>query len=403
MLVMRNFGYLGLHGVVDKKSSLARDRLVDFTGELQLRRRREDDPKSETQTRTVNSASGDCAMALPDWHSGFVAEPAARGGRNLVGKSSSPIDPATNSSLYAQELAPLPLQLTPSTRPTAPASLPRGRLHTDDIEPYFHTTFCNELLCNPRLLHNCPRGDIVVRVGLRELEWKQDFNAYFAHLPRCGPSVHNPRRGPFLVQNAFTSCSPRGVDPHFIDEFKVKLPLDLKPETTDESRRIYALFFSVFDVKVTSKSKWQNRAKKLFGNAPVEPSPSSGDSDDLDATGKSRIEGIACGFLPLTSRGCLLDNGIHDVRVIYKAKSPTPEMCDKGLLDATSLILVERSDTGDRDLLPGSSVDNREDSCADETTLSNDSASEKSGSVGKSKPGHDLISLSVSRRMEEHL
>ena len=38
MLVMRNFGYLGLHTVVDEKSSLARGRLVDFTGELQLRR-----------------------------------------------------------------------------------------------------------------------------------------------------------------------------------------------------------------------------------------------------------------------------------------------------------------------------------------------------------------------------
>jgi len=41
MLVMRNFGYLGLHAVVHSRSSLARDRLVDFTGELQIRRRNE--------------------------------------------------------------------------------------------------------------------------------------------------------------------------------------------------------------------------------------------------------------------------------------------------------------------------------------------------------------------------
>ena len=40
MLVMRNFGHLGLQSVVNTKSSLARDRLVDFTGEFQLRRRK---------------------------------------------------------------------------------------------------------------------------------------------------------------------------------------------------------------------------------------------------------------------------------------------------------------------------------------------------------------------------
>jgi hypothetical protein len=392
MLVMRNFGYLGLHAVVDNKSSLARDRLVDFTGELQLRRRVDDDePRPTTDTRTLVSSTGDCAMVLPDWHPRFLSEPTARGGRNLSSNTSTIKNapgPGSNSSLYAQELAPLPLQLTPSLRHSTPAptGLPRGRLQADDVEPYFHTSFCNELICHPRLLHSCPRGDIVIRVGLRELEWKQDFNAYFAHLPRCGPSVHNPRRGPFLVQNAFTSCSPRSVDTHFIDEFKVKLPLDLTPD----SNRTHALFFSVFNVRVAPKGKWQNRAKKLFGNTPVEPTPSSGDSDDLDASGKSRVELVACGFLPLTTRGCLLDNGMHDVRVEYTARSPTPEMCDQGLLDASSLILVEKSDT--RESLPGSSLENRYESSAEE----NDSASEVSSSGGRSKVGQDLMSLSVS-------
>jgi hypothetical protein len=396
MLVMRNFGYLGLHAVVDRKSSLARDRLVDFTGELQLRRRVDgDEPMPTTETRTIVSSSEDCAMVLPDWHPQFVSEPAAQGGRNMSSNTStikSAAGPGSNSSLYAQELAPLPLQLTPSSRvsPPVPPGLSRDRLHADDVEPYFHTSFCNELICHPRLLHSCPRGDIVVRVGLRELEWKQDFNAYFAHLPRGGPSVHNPRRGPFLVQNAFTSCSPRSVDTHFIDEFKVKLPLDLTPENKDKPRRIYALFFSVFNVRVSPKSRWQNRAKKLFGTT-VEPPPSSGDSDGLDSSGKSRLEQVACGFLPLTTRGCLLDNGMHDVRVEYTARSPTPEMCEQGLLEATSLILVEKGDT--RESLPGSSFENREESYAED----NDSISELSDSGKKSKLGQDLMSLSVSR------
>ena len=59
MLVMRNFGYLGLHCVVDSKSSLARDRLVDFTGELQLRRQTDDDDKTETKKRSTEMFSSD--------------------------------------------------------------------------------------------------------------------------------------------------------------------------------------------------------------------------------------------------------------------------------------------------------------------------------------------------------
>lgn len=52
MLVMRNFGYLGLHSVIHSKSSLAQDRLVDFTREVQVRRR------TKTKDR-VRSEEGD--------------------------------------------------------------------------------------------------------------------------------------------------------------------------------------------------------------------------------------------------------------------------------------------------------------------------------------------------------
>merc|ERR1712238_9169 len=38
VLVMRNFGYLGLQSVVQHNSSYSKDRLVEFTGDLQLRR-----------------------------------------------------------------------------------------------------------------------------------------------------------------------------------------------------------------------------------------------------------------------------------------------------------------------------------------------------------------------------
>ena len=48
LLVTRYFGYLGIHSIIDKKSSLSRERLVDFTGELQVKCQDESD---ETSTR----------------------------------------------------------------------------------------------------------------------------------------------------------------------------------------------------------------------------------------------------------------------------------------------------------------------------------------------------------------
>jgi hypothetical protein len=162
---------------VHSRSKLARDRLVDFTGELQIRRRHEDD------TPVNNDAIGkkyDHVYVVPEWHPQFVAEPAINGGRNSVdpftgtptsSKLDSDDDNPSLSQLYAQELAPVALSagpLAPTARqPTASNTPARasGPAHRTDIEPYYHTSFCNELLCHPRLLHNCPKGNIVVKVG----------------------------------------------------------------------------------------------------------------------------------------------------------------------------------------------------------------------------------------------
>lgn len=215
MLVMRNFGYLGLHCVVSNKSSLARDRLVDFTGELQIRRKNELDALEEELDGGQNRppSNDDGVYVVPPWRPTFVTEPALNGGRNSIEPSSvdmttestpsaNPIlDPGkilllpTDSSslqLYAQELAPVPLQLSSSTgRALSTPSLPGvhrfNRPQASYVEPTFHTSFCNELLCHPRLLHNCPQGHLAVKVELRELEWREDINAYLVHLPRSGP------------------------------------------------------------------------------------------------------------------------------------------------------------------------------------------------------------------------
>lgn len=371
MLVMRNFGYLGLHTVVDSKSSLARDRLVDFTGELQLRRRADDEKTDSPRRRHNEAASDNYRETLPDWHPKFIAEPTVNGGRNrpdFAGDVS--MDRYGSSKLYAQELAPLPLLLTPSSSLTngAQSARGRGRPSHDDIEPFYHTSFCNELLCQPRILHNCPRGKISIKFELREVEWNNALNAYFAHVPgqNIGPTIHNPRRGPFLVQSAFTCCTPRRSDHQFIDEFKMKLPLDLNSQHLNGSQRVLSLFFTVYRVKLGSSSKWKRGAKMLFGSSIPE---SLGTSTDVGSSGKTRIDQVACGFLPVSSQSCLLDNGLHDVRIVYKAKTPSQEICEQTGVPPTSLLLVERA-------LPaadGASVTAREDSFAEDTTISNDS------------------------------
>jgi len=394
MLVMRNFGYLGLHTVVDKKSSLARDRLVDFTGELQLRA---GDSATLGEDTKESDENDPYTLELPRWHPRFLAEPTIEGGRNCVDENSSEMK-GPRSHLYAQELAPLPLQLVPSAPRVPPPhvagakpGVSRGRLHGNDIEPFYHISFCNELLFHPRLLHNCPRGNIVIKVELRELEWKQDINGYFAHLPANGPYIHNSRRGPFLVESAFTSCSPKRGDHHFIDEFKAKLPLDLQPGKSDTSSRTLSLFFCVYNVRLDSKSTWKRAKKKILGPNPTPTE--TGEPQSQETSGSStRLEQLACGFLPLTTNSCLVDNGLHDVRVIYSARKPPEEFCDRGVLDPSTLILVDKSDTNESQ---ASLID---ESCADDTLSSSDSKSQTGFDNSENTNLSELASLADDSR-----
>lgn len=381
VLVMRNFGYLGLHTVVDKKSKLSFDRLVDFTGELQLRRSTEGEGEKESDR------SGDTKVpyqvVCDEWHSSVITEPASNGGRNRPDQI--PVSGSgSRSHLYAQELASVPLQLTPTASRVQSSSgkpgMPRGRLHGDDIEPFYHMSFCNELLFHPRVLHNSPKGNIVIKVEVRELEWKHDFNGYFAHLPKSGPSIHNGRRGPFLVQSAFTSCSPRGGDHHFIDEFKAKLPLDLKPRHEDGGTRTLSLFFTVYDIRTDSKRTWKRGVVRGF---------KAGEASDVDIpeqSDESCLEQIACGFLPLTSNASLLENGIHDVRVIYSSRNPPQEFYEQGLVDSGTLIVMERQELSDSRTT--SNVEDVDD------TVSSDSRSERHAGSEAGRTDGSVASLS---------
>ena len=169
MLVMRNFGWLGLQSVVNMKSSLARDRLVDFTGDFQLRRKTEDQRKDEIEKDHAKKSDDDGGRVtvVPPWQPDFVTEPTQNGGRNIArlegGKKSSSgkkgtkgspkrITSPTSSStampsslpLYSQELAPIPLSFTPPSGRSGsklPGASSSSTSMGEDAEISFHTAF----------------------------------------------------------------------------------------------------------------------------------------------------------------------------------------------------------------------------------------------------------------------
>lgn len=334
MLVMRYFGYLGLHSVVRNKGSLARHRLVDFTGELQIRRIGEGEIPHQSRSYPDRNHRD---YVVEPWGAKYVSEPSSLLGRNIVPMKTKhnmilsglaivdqPDNPASaealrKSPLYAQELAAIPLQVSPSVGRSMmnPQRMSRGRygMQSSDSEPYFHTTFCNELLCTPRLVHNCPTGNIVTKIELREVQWNEELNSYVATLPKSGPCIHNHRRGPVFVSEAFTSCSFSSTTVSFLSEFKLKLPLVLCDPKNPLIR--LALVFSVYHVEIKPKKTWAERGKvlsKQFG-VNMQSSPQKK---------KALLQPLGSGFLPITYNAdtvCLIDNGLHDVKLCYDAKS----------------------------------------------------------------------------------
>ena len=332
-LVMRNFGYLGLHSAVHSKSSLARDRLVDFTGELQIRRRNKDDklPKEDGDSGKIYVA--------PLWHSDFVGEPVLNGGRNIIqnitedDEKVQAKDDLSKSRLYTQELAQIPLSIFPPSNRASSSKITQGGIKGgipmagNDVEPYFHTSFYNEILCQPRLLHNCARRNIVVKIELRTIIWSEAINAFVATIPSCGPAIHNQRRGTFLSQEAFTCCAYHTVDPKFLDEFKVKLPLAIGNQK-GEGRLVF--LFSVYNVTVKGKRKWTSTMRVTLGRQSQSEDDGSISTEYIDPSSKQASAGsmtlLGSGYLPLTQGDeipCLISNGLHDVKIRYLTRSLT--------------------------------------------------------------------------------
>ena len=279
---------------------MARNRLVDFSRELQVKR--EEDAKSKKSDKCPNIGN---PYILPQWRRQYVVEPAPYGGRQIsVQTPSKSPDIANGSSTtgYAQELAALPLENSGvEVKSSSRRSNRSATSHKFDCM-LLHTSFCNELICHPRILTRCSKKNVTIKIELREIEWNDSLKAYAA-IP-IEPSIHNPRRGPWLVDEAFTSCALKSANPQFLDEFKIKLPLIL-----GDSGRTVALYFSVYEVHV------QKRRKERLMKAMSRQNNQHGtDADNV-------LELIGNGVLSLSSDEsplCLLSNGEHKVPMNYR-------------------------------------------------------------------------------------
>jgi hypothetical protein len=326
-LVMRYFGFLGLHSIISK-TKMARHRLVDFTRELQVKRGGDSSRKGPDRCPI-----GD-PYILPPWRQQYLVEPAHFGGRIIstelrnspktsvvvtspslhAGKEVTETNNNSSNVDYAQELAALPLENSGAEK-----SSRRSSKSTDSSKfecLLFHTSFCNELICQPKILANCPNKNIVIKVEMREMRWDENLKVEVA-IP-MSPSIHNPRRGPWLVKDAYTSCALKTANPQFLDEFKIKLPLVL-----GESWRV-VLFFSVYHVHIQKKS-----------GSLLKASTRRSIPDATELGGMLQL--IGSGILPLTtdeSPSCLLSNGEHKVPIHYRVLDDPADRA-KGLLPSS--------------------------------------------------------------------
>ena len=145
-----------------------------------------------------------------------------------------------------------------------------------------------------------------------------------------------------MVHEAYTSCAYHTVDPHFLDEFKIKLPFNLtddddsdtKSKDNDDGKLI--ILFSVYNLSVKARKKW--------ALIPKQKASIKHDNDDNNDESSERSSSpspqdlLGCGYLPLCSkmdRTCLVSDGKHDVKLKYMSRPehrpPSPsETCYSG-------------------------------------------------------------------------
>lgn len=340
-LILRYLGYRGVYSALQPPPNSSRNnnnsnqtkkgetqslipyhRIVDFTREFQIRRKHSDNGRILNQQEDYHPNSAD-----------FVCEPTFQN---------------KHSNSYIQEMAPIPLSYTHVSFPRVSKSSHSSDKHTKhypvDMEPTMHTSITNELLCLPRKLHHCSKRNVVIQCRLVECIWKPHSRSVIA-MPLTSPGIHNTRRGNVLVDEVFTTCSYHTIDPHFLDEFKIKLPLVLD--------RKLSILFSVYHVHVKGKRRFGNSVSSGARNAknvlaqrmrlPLSPSGSSVDThnenasedgaeDSNDMSSKGHLELLGCGILNLSSdENVLIQNDLHDIPIQFMNKTLQDSSRTKGL------------------------------------------------------------------------
>ena len=332
-LLLRYLGNLGLNAAIKNNTkSISYNRLVDFSQESQIIR------KIKTGQ---NAQSDNCSP----WSEEFINIPTLNGGRtsqayfsntkgnvNYSVKStmSNTIDSDDHDGPYVQELAPLPLSFCPR-QDNNQTQRKKTKATSSDIEPFYHTAIYNEFICHPYRLHNCLKRNVVIQIRVVKFVYNDELRTHLA-IPFSTPMIHNSRRGPHLVDEAYTSCLYHTIDPHFLDEFKIKLPLVLE--------RGLSIMFSVFNLRVKGKRKLM---KSMYYNRirnPLSPTSSveSQDNEDEDdyvsknepvrSAENAYLEPLGCGILNIcTEDNVLVENNLHDVEIKF-VSTPLNEKLD---------------------------------------------------------------------------
>lgn len=271
------YGHLGLHKALNGPNFSSRPSIIDHSGELQARRR------DEEENHTSIDDDGGRILLGKSWFDDYTGEPIPKSNArsNCEGSNAS-------SNHRIIELASLLSN-----------------------EPLFHTTFVNELICRPITFQNSREVATFLKIEVVKIKWNNEFSRYVVLKP-SESLIHNPRRGPLMVEELFTTCFEGS---RLTDEFKIKLPSALM----DSDSGATCLLVSAYCCR-----KRTDTHNVAFFSSKFLRTRNGGRADTDHAKLGDEVEFLGCGFLPLSTTdsdvSCLLANGVHRIELKYWAK-----------------------------------------------------------------------------------
>jgi len=275
-IIITNHEYLGIHNALNTDIPLlSHPRIIDFSGELFAHRK-------DTRDGSILMDDDEGRILVgKSWFADCIREPMPKSG-----SSTSCEKPNQLSNDHIVELASL---------------LP--------IEPYFHTTYINELICCPIKIHGLSPAPTFLKIELVRMKWDEALCKHVVLKLSSEPLIHNPRWGSPLVEEYFTSCVQGSP---LLDEFKVKLPSALM----DCNSGAISLLVTAYIVRKRSDT---------YRSAPLTSKFLRGRRGNRDSNDQTKrdydFEFMGCGLLALTAIdddvSVLLMNGLHEIELNY--------------------------------------------------------------------------------------